>query len=140
MLAPYSHLLHVRECSGQPSAVQRTNGGYEDMFRADSKSRPHTSLQACDGTGDVQARTEAYRDAIISNAELFKGKRVLDVGCGTGILSMFAARAGASTVIGEAFVLTRSMCCDHHHHLFKAGKLPLCSSCKSLAVAWHALC
>lgn len=45
-------------------------------------------------------RTEAYRDAIESNRALFEGKVVLDVGCGTAILSMFAARAGAKVVFG----------------------------------------
>jgi ribosomal protein L11 methylase PrmA len=45
-------------------------------------------------------RTGYYRDCIMSNAELFKDAVVLDVGCGTGILSMMAARAGAKQVIG----------------------------------------
>lgn len=43
-------------------------------------------------------RQEAYRDAILSNSSLFVGKTVLDVGAGTGILSIFCAMAGAKKV------------------------------------------
>lgn len=46
----------------------------------------------------MQARTEAYRKALEQNPSLIKGKKVIDVGCGTGILSLFACRAGASHV------------------------------------------
>ncbi|KAK9493661.1 S-adenosyl-L-methionine-dependent methyltransferase [Lipomyces doorenjongii] len=43
-------------------------------------------------------RTDSYRDFIYDNKDIFKDKIVLDVGCGTGILSMFAAKAGARKV------------------------------------------
>lgn len=45
-----------------------------------------------------KVRTEAYRSAIERNPNDFKDKIVMDIGCGTGILSIFAARAGAAHV------------------------------------------
>lgn len=46
-----------------------------------------------------RVRTLSYRNAIMKNKHLFKDKIVLDVGCGTGVLSMFAAQAGAKHVL-----------------------------------------
>merc|ERR1712130_960232 len=47
------------------------------------------------------------------------GKVVLDVGCGTGILSMFAAKAGAKMVIG----VDMSSIVDHAKQIVKDNKL-----------------
>ena len=38
-----------------------------------------------------EVRTRSYRDSIYQNRHIFKDKIVLDVGCGTAILSMFAS-------------------------------------------------
>lgn len=47
-----------------------------------------------------EVRTLTYRNAMYHNKHVFKDKIVLDVGSGTGILSMFAAKAGAKHVYG----------------------------------------
>jgi len=43
-------------------------------------------------------RTSTYQRAILENREDFNGKRALDLGAGSGILSFFAAQAGAEKV------------------------------------------
>ena len=50
-----------------------------------------------------KVRTGAYQKAILENKDIFKDKIVLDVGSGTGILSFFAAQAGAKHVYGIEF-------------------------------------
>ena len=45
-----------------------------------------------------EVRTRTYEMAIKQNAHLFRDKVILDVGCGTGILSMFASQVGAKHV------------------------------------------
>jgi protein arginine N-methyltransferase 1 len=60
-------------------------------------------------------RTRSYRDVIYHNKHLFKDKVVLDVGCGTGILSLFAAKAGAKKVIG----IDMSKIIDHAKQIVK---------------------
>ena len=68
------------------------------MKRSDCVSHAHLGIH--EEMLKDSVRTGSYRNAILNNAALFKGKVVLDVGCGTGILSMFAAKAGASHVVG----------------------------------------
>ncbi|CAJ0574483.1 unnamed protein product, partial [Mesorhabditis spiculigera] len=50
-----------------------------------------------------EVRTTTYRNSIYHNKHLFKDKVVMDVGSGTGILSMFAATAGAKKVFAIEF-------------------------------------
>jgi protein arginine N-methyltransferase 1 len=48
-------------------------------------------------------RTLSYMNSIVRNKHLFKDKIVLDIGCGTSILSLFAAKAGAKHVYAVDF-------------------------------------
>ncbi|XP_066592863.1 uncharacterized protein Art3 [Prorops nasuta] len=58
-----------------------------------------------------KVRTESYRDALLTNSNKFNGCTMLDVGCGTGILSMFAAKSGCRKVISvdESEVIYHAM-------------------------------
>ncbi|XP_077997829.1 protein arginine N-methyltransferase 2-like [Glandiceps talaboti] len=60
----------------------------EDYFDSYANVKIHYEMLSDD------VRTNAYREAIVQNAEWLKDKVVLDIGCGTGILSLFAAKYG----------------------------------------------
>jgi len=46
-----------------------------------------------------KTRTMCYMNAIVKSPELFRDRVVMDIGCGTGILSMFAASVGSKKVV-----------------------------------------
>ena len=71
-------------------------GEFTKMSESKTSNYAHTSIHY-DMLND-SARTQSYRDAIFNNKSYFEGKIVCDVGCGTGILSLFAAKAGARKV------------------------------------------
>ena len=70
-------------------------------------------------------RTDAYRDFIYTNKDLVKDKVVLDIGCGTGILSMFAARSGA----GRVYAVDNSAILDKARENVFTNKLDKVISC-----------
>jgi hypothetical protein len=61
-------------------------------------ARPPDPAAAARGAGIHEemlkdtVRTRAYMNSIMQNPFLFKDKIVLDIGCGTGILSLFCAK------------------------------------------------
>ncbi|PGH00071.1 hypothetical protein AJ80_09232 [Polytolypa hystricis UAMH7299] len=77
--------------------AESSNRGYQQAESGYFTSYSHNSIHETMLKDAV--RTDAYRDFIYDNKSLFKDKVVLDVGCGTGILSMFCAKAGAKMVI-----------------------------------------
>jgi type I protein arginine methyltransferase len=68
------------------------NPGHDYYFGSYSHSHIHEEMLK------DRVRTLAYKDAIEKNPTDFKDKIVMDIGAGTGILSIFAARAGAKHV------------------------------------------
>ncbi|KAF6138194.1 hypothetical protein GIB67_011034 [Kingdonia uniflora] len=64
-------------------------------------------------------RTKTYQNVIYQNTFLFKNKVVLDVGAGTGILSLFCAKAGAKHV----YAVECSQMADMAKEIVEANKL-----------------
>lgn len=70
-------------------------------------------------------RVAAYATAIAALAPVLRGKRVMDLGAGSGILSFLAASAGAREVLAvEASSQCAALLQQHVFHNEKTGKIP----------------
>lgn len=78
-----------------------------------------------------EVRTLTYRNSMYHNKHVFKDKIVLDVGSGTGILSMFAAKAGAKHVYGVRRVSFQwsVIMLNHRGQITVQPSLTSCSHC-----------
>ena len=86
--------LLVDRSIARRAATDHVRAVDESYFESYSRFGIHRDM-----LGDAP-RTSTYSAALERNPSLMRGAAVLDVGCGTGILSLFAARAGASVVVG----------------------------------------
>jgi len=86
----------------EPGAEEK-RVAYEEMTSKDYYFDSYAHFGIHEEMLKDEVRTLTYRNAIYHNRHLFKDKVVLDVGSGTGILAMFAAKAGAKRVIGIEF-------------------------------------
>ncbi|KAH8382213.1 hypothetical protein KR009_002369, partial [Drosophila setifemur] len=83
------------ESKASGNAVPRNNPNFDkEYFNSYSHFGIHHEMLS------DKVRTSTYRSALLENEATVRGKTVLDVGCGTGILSIFASQAGASQVVG----------------------------------------
>uniref|UniRef100_A0A8C3G5Z8 type I protein arginine methyltransferase n=1 Tax=Cyclopterus lumpus TaxID=8103 RepID=A0A8C3G5Z8_CYCLU len=93
---------HTPHAAGLPSCPGRgkMSKSPEDMTSRDYYFDSYAHFGIHEEMLKDEVRTLTYRNSMYNNKHVFKDKIVLDVGSGTGILSMFAAKAGAKHVYG----------------------------------------
>ncbi|KAM9591723.1 LOW QUALITY PROTEIN: protein arginine N-methyltransferase 1 [Morphnus guianensis] len=90
---PLEDVSSPGESSAKPSAEEMTSKDY--YFDSYAHFGIHEEMLK------DEVRTLTYRNSMFHNRHLFKDKVVLDVGSGTGILCMFAARPAPAASSGE---------------------------------------
>ncbi|KAG8907856.1 hypothetical protein FRB99_002029 [Tulasnella sp. 403] len=88
-------LLEVAPAVGSTASAESSKAKGDDSSYFESYANNDIHAVMIQDT----VRTSSYAKFILRNATIFKDAVVMDVGCGTGILSMFAAKAGAKRVI-----------------------------------------
>uniref|UniRef100_A0AAQ4PCW0 type I protein arginine methyltransferase n=1 Tax=Gasterosteus aculeatus aculeatus TaxID=481459 RepID=A0AAQ4PCW0_GASAC len=98
-LPPHTpHAASLSSCAGRGKTSKFLSP--EDMTSRDYYFDSYAHFGIHEEMLKDEVRTLTYRNSMYHNKHAFKDKIVLDVGSGTGILSMFAAKAGAKHVYG----------------------------------------
>ncbi|XP_048862518.1 protein arginine N-methyltransferase 8-B isoform X9 [Brienomyrus brachyistius] len=92
------HTASLPSCPGRGKMAKFVNP--EEMTSRDYYFDSYAHFGIHEEMLKDEVRTLTYRNSMYHNKHVFKDKIVLDVGSGTGILSMFAAKAGARHVYG----------------------------------------
>ncbi|XP_035013488.1 protein arginine N-methyltransferase 8-B isoform X2 [Hippoglossus stenolepis] len=92
------HVASLPSCTGRGKMSKFLSP--EDMTSRDYYFDSYAHFGIHEEMLKDEVRTLTYRNSMYHNKHVFKDKIVLDVGSGTGILSMFAAKAGAKHVYG----------------------------------------
>ncbi|XP_051547671.1 protein arginine N-methyltransferase 8-B-like isoform X1 [Myxocyprinus asiaticus] len=92
------HVSALSTCPGRGKMTKLLN--LEEMTSRDYYFDSYAHFGIHEEMLKDEVRTLTYRNSMYHNKHIFKDKIVLDVGSGTGILSMFAAKAGAKHVYG----------------------------------------
>ncbi|XP_029315074.1 protein arginine N-methyltransferase 2 isoform X2 [Cottoperca gobio] len=82
----------------------------EEYFGSYGKLRLHLEMLS------DKSRTEAYRQVILSNSASLRNKVVIDLGCGTGIISLFCAQLAQPS---EVFAVEASSMAEYTRQLVK---------------------
>ncbi|PWA31410.1 hypothetical protein CCH79_00002927, partial [Gambusia affinis] len=101
-----------------PASYLRLDGAEEgdDPWQDDEYFGSYGTLRLHLEMLSDRSRTETYRQVIVSNSASLRDKVVMDLGCGTGIISMFCAQLAKPSMV---YAVEASSMVEHTRQLVK---------------------
>lgn len=100
----------------QTEGAEEETSSLEDPWQDDEYFGSYGTLRLHLEMLSDRSRTEAYRQVILSNSTPLRNKVVMDLGCGTGIISLFCAQLAQPSVV---YAVEASSMADYTQQLVK---------------------